>query len=380
MSTKRLSNEDVRCRIDEAAERLDGQRAAGLAELRTHQVARSSALEKERVRLTAKYGETHPRVQALAARLRFNKRFIRELDVEIDAAGVDVPGVDENTWMIHGRVMDKSHSPLKDMVVALYDAEGNWIERLGHACTGDRGEYALRYGVEESPDEGPPTQDMYLTVSDKEQNILHRDDRKFNVRPGFVDRRDLILNGEGAPCPTPGDDDGIVAVKVESLDVQARAVVGEQVSFTATTNDEEASKPVQYRWDFGDGATAAVRSARHRYAGAGSFTVTFKASNRGGSDAKEATITVEEAGDAVEIVEVRIRPDRPVAGTPVHFLPSVRGADPLMFAWNFGDGARSTAANPQHTYRKPGTYTVALTVSNDDGEAQHTFDVEIGGG
>jgi PKD repeat protein len=30
--------------------------------------------------------------------------------------------------------------------------------------------------------------------------------------------------------------------------------------------------------------------------------------------------------------------------------------------WEFGDGATSTAQNPSHTYRRPGTYTVKLTV------------------
>ncbi|MBI2381895.1 MAG: PKD domain-containing protein [Gammaproteobacteria bacterium] len=36
-------------------------------------------------------------------------------------------------------------------------------------------------------------------------------------------------------------------------------------------------------------------------------------------------------------------------------------------AWNFGDGTTSTAANPSKTYAAAGTYTVALTVTDDDG-------------
>ena len=36
-------------------------------------------------------------------------------------------------------------------------------------------------------------------------------------------------------------------------------------------------------------------------------------------------------------------------------------------SWTFGDGATSTATNPSHTYAAGGTYTVALTVTDDAG-------------
>ena len=37
---------------------------------------------------------------------------------------------------------------------------------------------------------------------------------------------------------------------------------------------------------------------------------------------------------------------------------------PITYAWTFGDGGTSTAANPTHTYTQPGQYTVRLTVSD----------------
>jgi PKD repeat protein len=36
-------------------------------------------------------------------------------------------------------------------------------------------------------------------------------------------------------------------------------------------------------------------------------------------------------------------------------------------SWNFGDGATSTSNNPSRTYAAAGTYTVRLTVTDDDG-------------
>ncbi|MFJ7412764.1 ThuA domain-containing protein [Streptomyces sp. NPDC098077] len=41
--------------------------------------------------------------------------------------------------------------------------------------------------------------------------------------------------------------------------------------------------------------------------------------------------------------------------------------DPLTYAWDFGDGSQSTAANPTHTYKKNGTYTATLTAEDPTG-------------
>lgn len=41
-------------------------------------------------------------------------------------------------------------------------------------------------------------------------------------------------------------------------------------------------------------------------------------------------------------------------------------------SWNFGDGATSTATNPSRTYAAAGTYSVTLTVTDDDGATGST--------
>ncbi|MCX5359580.1 PQQ-dependent sugar dehydrogenase [Streptomyces sp. NBC_00124] len=46
---------------------------------------------------------------------------------------------------------------------------------------------------------------------------------------------------------------------------------------------------------------------------------------------------------------------------------SDQDGDALTYAWDFGDGGTSTAANPTHRYRKNGTYTATLTAKDATG-------------
>ncbi len=56
------------------------------------------------------------------------------------------------------------------------------------------------------------------------------------------------------------------------------------------------------------------------------------------------------------------------AGDSIMFTPNVSGGfSPYSYEWNFGDSETSTEANPFHTYKNDGTFTVTLKVTDDKG-------------
>ena len=77
--------------------------------------------------------------------------------------------------------------------------------------------------------------------------------------------------------------------------------------------------------------------------------------------------------DCVANVEPTANPNGPytaVAGSVIRFS-SAGSSDPdgsiVSYDWNFGDSNAGTGPEPTHTYQSEGTFTVSLTVTDDDG-------------
>jgi PKD repeat protein len=64
----------------------------------------------------------------------------------------------------------------------------------------------------------------------------------------------------------------------------------------------------------------------------------------------------------------------------ISFFDRSRGADPMTWHWDFGDGTTSDRQNPTHTFKTDGEFTISLTVTNQYGSNTRTIPAYIGVG
>ncbi|MFC2141191.1 PKD domain-containing protein, partial [Acidobacteriota bacterium] len=135
-------------------------------------------------------------------------------------------------------------------------------------------------------------------------------------------------------------------------------------NFTDASTDSDGTI-VSWLWNFGDGNTSTVQNPSHTYAAAGTYTVTLTV-----TDDDSATDSVSKP---VTVTAPNIPPTASftytINGLTVTFTDTSTDPDGTIvgWLWNFGDGNTSTVQNPIHTYAMGGTYTVTLTVTDNDG-------------
>ena len=134
--------------------------------------------------------------------------------------------------------------------------------------------------------------------------------------------------------------------------------------------DTSTGSPTSWSWTFGDGTAASTsQNPAHTYTSAGTYPVTLKVTNAGGSTSVTQTITVAAPG-VQPVASFTASPTSGVAPLAVQFTDTSTGI-PTAWAWDFNNDGTvdSDQQNPVCTkkYTVAGTYTVKLTVTNANG-------------
>jgi PKD repeat protein len=128
--------------------------------------------------------------------------------------------------------------------------------------------------------------------------------------------------------------------------------------------------PTKFLWDFGDGTTSNEEHPVHIFPEAGDWVVSLTASKKGSSDTFTQIITVTRD----PLLEISAGFEVTIDGLTAVFRDTSTG-EPTSWSWNFGDGGRSGAQHPVHTYGREGSFVVSLTASNS--ESSDTFSQTI---
>ncbi len=143
---------------------------------------------------------------------------------------------------------------------------------------------------------------------------------------------------------------------------------GLQVAFNGSSSGDPDGSVVGYDWTFGDGGRATGATPSHAYMVPGTYTVTLTVTDNDGATDSVTHDVVAVAAPVNQAPEAAF--NYTSSGLQVAFNGSSSG-DPdgsvVGYDWTFGDGGRATGANPSHAYMVPGTYTVTLTVTDNDG-------------
>jgi PKD repeat protein len=132
--------------------------------------------------------------------------------------------------------------------------------------------------------------------------------------------------------------------------------------------DLSSGAPTSWSWSFGDGGTSAVQNPSYVYSTPGLYTVSLTVIGPSGADTETKTGYIDVKPVVAEFIGSPTSGGAPLL---VSFTDLSLGTI-SSWAWNFGDGATSTAQNVAHTYTTFGNFTVTLTVTGPSGSDTET--------
>ena len=142
--------------------------------------------------------------------------------------------------------------------------------------------------------------------------------------------------------------------------------------FCAEGSHASWTKIREYIWDFGDGFEKTGKTTTHIYAAEGIYTVTLTVGNGHGLTATDTTRLQTNGYPPNEAPTASFTASPTEGDAPLEVnLDASASADGDGsiggFDWDFGDNSTGAGETTSHVYEEPGTYTVTLTVEDEEG-------------
>jgi PKD repeat protein/subtilisin family serine protease len=155
---------------------------------------------------------------------------------------------------------------------------------------------------------------------------------------------------------------------------------GGTVNFTAAIEDPGPLDTHTASWDFDDGGTSDLLEVQHTFADDGNYIVVLTVTdNSGGTNTTTFRVSVSNVRPTLvaEANTTDINEGDQVSFTASWTDPGL--LDEHTIRWEFGDGVNmSDITDPTHRFDQDGTYTVLVTVTDDDGgQASKPFIIKV---
>lgn len=152
---------------------------------------------------------------------------------------------------------------------------------------------------------------------------------------------------------------------------------GEAGAFTAVSNPD-ATAPLFYTWNFGDGSSAAGMTSEHAFGTPGTYTVSLAADGPLNEDTASCLVLVVEPDVPPTFANCSIAPNPANIGETIHVNAEITGPSVYDVEIDFGDSTTADNLPAQHSYSQPGAYTVTVTAHNAAGSDTCTSTLLVG--
>lgn len=147
--------------------------------------------------------------------------------------------------------------------------------------------------------------------------------------------------------------------------------VGEAVVLDGSGSRDADGVILSHLWDFGDGSIGEGERAEYAWAKPGVYRVVLAVTDNSGTTSATQHVAYEVIVNTRPVADAGV--DQFVTASDVQFDGGgSRDIDGQIaqYLWDFGDGRTGQGPRPVHSFARPGTYDVALTVQDDSGAPQ----------